>query len=304
MPKKKAILVTGGSGFIGTKLCSALLDKGYAVVVVDLVSPRLKHEALAFLKLDLTHQSLPKHLEGEVFGIIHLAGKNIFGRWTQKFKKALYDSRILSTRNLVDTVSQWKKKPSVLITASAFGYYGNKGEALVSEAAGPGKDFLSKLCVQWEKEARMAETAGIRCVQIRTAHVLGQGGLLTPLFRPFRWGWGAWFGQGQAWFPWVHIEDLVNIYLFALETDMVKGPLNTAASQTVRQKDFMKAFGEMLGKKVLFSIPLLFLRLAYGGLADTFENSVKMSSQKLKKLGFKYRYSHLKEALHAVLEEK
>ena len=304
MNKIKTILITGGSGFIGTKLTQALLDKGYAVVVADLGEPRIKHELLAFEKLNLSHNEIPKKYDGVLYGIIHLAGKNIFGRWTEGFKNVVYDSRIESTRKIVETILDWNNKPKVLVSASAFGFYGNAGETEVDELAKSGTDFLAKVCVDWEAEAKNAEDYGIRTVQIRTAHVLGNGGLLAPLFVPFRFGLGAWIGKGNAWLPWVHIEDIVNIYIFAVENESMHGPVNTGAPEQIRQKDFMKMFGKAYGRYVLFSIPIFLLYLRYGDLAYTFDNSTKMSSKKLLEAGFKHKHPQLIEALKNVIKNR
>jgi len=300
----KTILVTGGSGFIGTKLTQALLDKGYAVVVSDLVKPKIKHERLTFKKSDLSIDKISKRYDGVLYGIINLAGKNIFGRWTEDFKKSVYESRIESTKKIIGTISHWNTKPKVFVSASAFGFYGNAGEGEVNESANSGTDFLAKVSVDWEEEAKKAEAFGIRSVQIRTAHVLGNGGLLAPLFLPFRLGLGAWIGTGSAWFPWVHIEDIVNIYIFSVENDSLHGPVNTGAPEKIRQKDFMKMLGKTYGRYVLFSIPIILLYLRYGALASTFNNSVKMSSKKLLEAGFKHKHPELKEALEDVVKNK
>lgn len=300
----KTILITGGSGFIGTKLSSLLLSKGYSVVVADMSAPRITDTNLTFLKIDLSHDVLPKDYDGKIYGVIHLAGKNIFGKWTEKFKRGIYDSRIISTKNLVSAISSWHVKPQVFITASAFGYYGDKGEKKVTEDSLPGDDFLSHVCVDWEKESKKVEEYGIRSVQIRTAHVLGNGGLLAPLFVPFKLGLGAWIGKGNAWLPWVHIDDIVAMYAFALENEKMNGPINTAAQESVRQKEFMKRFGAVHHTRVLFSIPIFMLRLVYGELANTFDNSVQMSSQKLADLGFIHMYPNLTDALQFVIHHK
>ncbi len=294
---QKTILITGGSGFIGTKLTQTLLEKGYSVVVADLGKPKIAHNNLSYIKLDMSKDALPSDYDGKIHGIIHLAGKNIFGRWTQKFQREVYNSRILSTRNLVATISQWNVKPSVFVSASAFGIYGNKRDAIVHEQSEAGTDFLAQVCQDWEIEARNAEKFGIRSVQIRTAHVLGKGGLLAPLFVPFKCGLGAWIGKGNAWLPWVHIDDIVAIYVHALETESLTGPVNTGAPDQVRQKEFMKRFGNAMHKHVLFSIPIFVLRLVYGDLALTFDNSTKMISKKLTDNGFVFRYTNLDDAL-------
>lgn len=301
MVKDAQILVTGAAGFIGTALSKALLEKGYRVLAVDMRAPALTHERLTFVSLDLAHEKLPSALDGEISGVIHLAGKNIFGRWSPSFKQAVYDSRIVSTRNLVNTFAAWSVKPEVYLSASAFGYYGDKGEASVDEALPVGEDFGAKVCADLEREVERASLMDIRTIHIRTAHVLGRGGLLAPLFLPFRLGLGATLGRGSGWLPWVHIDDIVSLYIYALEHEAVLGPINSAAPEAVRQKDFMQHFARVMHRPLLFAIPIFMLRIRYGELADSFDNSVKMNSQKIADLGFVHRYQKLDDALRAVI---
>lgn len=303
MQLKKMIVVTGGSGFIGTQISKKLIDDGYSVVVLDIVAPRIAHKDVRYIHCDLSKDLFPKELEGEIYGIIHLAGKNIFGRWSKSYKKQIYDSRILSTRNIVSEILKWQVKPSVYVGASAFGYYGNKGDTLVDENASAGTDFLSQVCINWETEAKALESAGIRTVFIRTAHVLGNEGLLAPLFVPFRFGLGAWIGNGKAWLPWIHVDDVVSLYVFALTHGELTGPVNACADEPVRQKDFMKHFGKAMHKWVLFSIPIFILKIRYGELAETFNTSVKMTSGKLKQIGFVFEYPNLDSAFQSIVKK-
>ena len=286
MKSPKHILVTGSSGFIGTHLTTALAKKGYKVIT------------------STRENLLPLHLEGTIHGIIHLGGKHIFGRWTPDFKKAIYNSRIDSTRQMIQSVSTWKNKPVVFMCASAFGIYGDKKEQLVDESSKPGTDFLATLCVDWESEAKKAEGIGIRSVQIRITHVLGKKGLLAPLYLPFKLGFGAWIGKGSGWFPWVHIDDLIHAILFVLETPTISGPVNICSPQSVRQKEFMILFGKSLHRWVVFQIPIFLLRLRYGSLADTFKNSAKLSSQKLLDAGFRFKFNTLKDAFLDITSKK
>ena len=297
----KTILLTGGSGFIGTELAKALVNKGYKVIIASTNPPQNGPDGVVFEKIDLTHEAIPKKYEGEIYGIVNLAGKNMFGRWTEKFKKALYCSRIESTKKIIETLSDWKIKPHVCVFASAFGYYGNRGDEKIDETAKPGNDFLANVCADWEAEAQKGEKLGIRTVEIRTGHVLGKQGLLAPLFLPFKLGLGDWIGKGNGWFPWIHIDDIFAIYVFAIENENLSGPINAASTEYIRQKEFMKLFGDIMGRKVLFSIPIFILSLFYGALADTFKNSVKMDIKKLLDAGFIFKHPFLKEAFESIL---
>ena len=266
----KTILVTGGTGFIGVRIVQLLLEKNYRVILVAQHATTIQHPNLIAERIDLTQQDLPSTYRNQIDGVIHLAGKNIFGRWTPTFKKALYDSRILSTQRLIDTFLPWEQKPRVFISASALGYYGNAGENRVTEETQPGTDFLATICTDLESCAKKADAVDIRTVQVRTALVLGKKGLLAPLFLPFKLGLGSWIGKGTAWFPWIHLDDIAAIYVFALEQENLQGAVNAAAPEYVRQKSFMQLFGKALHRWVLFSIPVALMRLRYGELADTF----------------------------------
>lgn len=304
MENTKNILVTGGSGFVGSRLSMHLLGLGHKVIVLDFVPPKINHTNLTFIQRDLSKEQLPSELANQIDAIVHLAGKNIFGRWTEEFKKGIYDSRIQSTRNIVDSIASWSKKPEVLVSASAFGFYGNKGEGLVKEDSVKGSDFLAQVCADWEAEARKAEASGVRAVQIRTALVLGNEGLLAPLFVPFSLGLGAWLGTGRAWFPWVHIDDIVGIYAHAILNSNVSGPINACAPQNIRQKEFLQIFGQVMHRLVLFALPIFILKIKYGDLAETFENSAKMSAEKILSLGYIFKYTDAKTALEDVLLKK
>ncbi len=302
MTTKKTVLITGGSGFIGTHLVQELLRQEYDVIVLDRSVPKISDKNLTFIKLDLSHEELPKKLDGEIYAVIHLVGKSIFGRWTDGFKKDVYDSRILSTRSLINSFSLWQEKPKVLVSASAFGYYGNKEDLIVTETDVSGKDFGAQLCSDWEHEAQKSTTLGIRSVQIRTANVLGNGGLLSPLFLPFRFKFGFYLGKGEGWFPWIHIDDIVALYIYALENEQVVGPINAASEEYVTQKEFMTTLSGIMKTWVTISIPIIFLYIRFGEFALSFNNSVKMSSQKITSLGFVFKYKKLHTALTSIIK--
>lgn len=300
---KKTVLITGGSGFIGTQITRELLKKGYSVIVVDKSAPKIRDNNLTFITCELSKESLPNKYDGLIFAVIHLAGKNIFGRWSSYFKKELYDSRILSMRSLVRTFSSWKEKPNVVISASAFGYYGDKKDSLVTEDFKQGEDFGALLCHDWEEEAKKNTTIGIRTVLVRTANVLGDGGLLATLLFPFRHKFGFYLGKGEGWFPWIHIEDIVALYIYAIENEKVSGPINAAGEEYVTQKEFMVHLSKITKTWVTISIPIFLLYIRFGEFALSFNNSVKMSSHKIESLGFVFTYKKLDKALTSIISK-
>lgn len=295
----KRILITGGAGFVGTKLSQKLLALGHHVHVIDLIEPHIQHEQLTYTVLNVSEQPLPEKLHSRFNVVMHLAGRSIFGKWTEEYKRSIFESRINSTRLLAESFLTWETKPETFICASAFGYYGDKGEELVRESTEPGSDFLANVCIAWEREAQRPMELNIRTVQVRTALVLGERGLLQTLKKPFSLGLGGWIGAGKEWFPWVHIDDIVNIYIHAME-NTIHGPINTGAPEQVRQKTFMKAVGHALNKPVLFPIPRWAMKLKYGELAETFRNSAKIESTTLNETGFRFSFPTLEAALYDI----
>ncbi|MBI2577248.1 MAG: TIGR01777 family protein [Candidatus Wildermuthbacteria bacterium] len=293
------VIITGGSGFIGQSLAKLLKEKGHSITIWDLKQPK---EGDRFEKIDLVQQEPPLQILEGVDGIIHLLGKNIFGKWTKETKQQIYDSRIKSTKNLVLALTKLNAKPKVLISASAVGYYGNRGEEELTENSPAGNDFLAHVASDWEAEAKKAEALGIRTVQIRTALVLGAGGLLEKLIPLYKWELGGPIGSGNQWFPWVHIQDLISIYAFAVENNTARGPLNTAAPQQVRNKEFSKALGEVLHRPSIIPTPKFALRLLYGDFADAITASQRVSSQKLQTLGYTFLFPNLNPALQNILK--
>ncbi|MCL4534095.1 MAG: TIGR01777 family oxidoreductase [Bacteroidetes bacterium] len=292
------VIITGGAGFIGQQLTAALQDKGHEVKILDHHTPKLKVE---FVEADLGTQPLAPELFQDVDAIIHLAGKNLFGRWNESVKKQILESRVFGTRSLVSSLQGLDRRPRALISASAVGFYGDRGEEDLDEASPPGRDFLATVCYGWEQEARKAEALGLRTAQVRTAPVLGYGGLLAKLLPAFKLGLGGPIGSGEQWFPWVHIRDIVNIYVFALENESVQGPVNACAPQLVRNKEFARVLGQVLSRPAFLPLPKWALKIVFGDLADAVVVSQKVHPKRLEEAGYKFLYPDLREALREAL---
>lgn len=293
---EKMIVIVGGSGFIGTKLSEALLVKGYTVRIIDLVPPRIQHERLVFTKSNIAEGNSSPDLIDGCSAVVNLAGVTIGRRWNASYKEKMYNSRIDTTRALIRLIEKCSKKPEVLVNASAVGYYGNRGDNLLREDSTPGTDFLGKLCVDWEREALQAESFGVRVVRIRTANVLGPGGLLTTLEPLFRRWIGGYFGSGSQYMPWVHWKDIVGIYMYAIEHS-INGAFNVGAGKTPTQKELFKAFAHAVHAPVIWPIPYFVARLIFGQFANALVASQNTDSEKIRAAGYVYEFDDISSAL-------
>lgn len=288
------VIITGGAGFIGQRLTAALIEKGHQIIVLDHHPPSSE---VAFVQVDLAGQELPAELFQNIDAIIHLAGRNIFARWNQQVKKEIYDSRILGTRSLVKSLAKLSRKPEVFISASAVGFYGDRGEENLDESSTQGSDFLAKVCIDWEKEALVAGNYGIRTVQVRTAPVLGAGGLLAKVAPLYKLGLGGPLGSGNHWFPWVHLQDIVNIYIFALENRDMRGPVNACSPHLVRNSEFSRVLAQVMHRPHLFKVPRWAVRLVFGDLADVVLSSQKVHPAFLTRASYKFAFPDIRKAL-------
>ena len=294
-------LITGANGFIGRKLVTQLLSRGDSVNYLGRKrSPQLPSQA-AFHPWTTSEppdlSSLPR-----LDAVIHLAGEPIAQRWTETVKKRIYDSRIVGTRNLVRALGTLSRKPSVLVNASAVGYYGDRGDEILTESSPPGSDFLAKLCVDWEREAGQAKALGLRVVPLRIATVLGSdGGALPQMLPPFRFGLGAKFGDGRQWMSWVHVEDLVRLLIFAADTPAVAGPLNGASPQPVTNADFTSALAHTLHHPAFFAVPKFAMRLLLGEMSQFLFSSLRVLPEGAENAGFTFQYPALAPGLQSLL---
>lgn len=295
------IVITGGSGFIGTALTRALLAKGNTVVVVDKRGPRLTHENLFYIPCDLEASTLPFNVLERTDAVIHLAGRPIDGKWTEKAKQSIRDSRILSTRHVIESLGKTANKPPIFISASAVGYYGDGRERDLDERSAKGETFLADVVEAWEKEAMRAEEFGCRVVLVRTAPVVGAGGFIASLLKVARFHIAFRLSREDYWMPWIHINDIVRIYLFALETNTLQGVVNAVSPFPIRHSEFMGAFAKET-RSVLFSrLPLA--KAIFGDLLKEITLSQKVHPQRLLDKGFAFAYTDAREAVASARQE-
>ena len=236
--------------------------------------------------------------------VLHLSGAGIAdGRWTEERKQLLRSSRIDTTRVLVDSLLRLKQKPRLLIVASAIGYYGNRGDEILTESSTTGTDFLALVCRDWEAEASRAAARGIRTVMLRTGVVLsGKGGALPKMLTPFKFGIGGRLGSGQQWMSWIAIEDVVGIIRNAIANEQVSGPVNVVAPNPVRNAEFTRLLAAMLHRPAIFPAPAFVLRLAMGEMADAvLLSSDRVKPERILAAGYKFRFEILEPALRAAV---
>ena len=300
------IFITGGTGFVGTILTQELVMQGHEVTVLtrsinnkDQVLPK----GASFLEGDPTRAgSWQENVAGHE-AIINLAGHSIFKRWNYKTKKAIRDSRVLTTQNLVDALSVRKGKETVLLSTSAVGYYGFCGDEDLYEGNPGGNDFLASITREWEAAALEAERHGIRVLLCRFGIVLGsRGGALNQMVPLFKKGLGSPLGSGKQWFSWIHEQDLVNVYLFLLEQKNISGPINCTAPQPVRNREFTKALGKALGRPTFMpAVPGFVIKLKMGEFGSVLLNGQKVLPKRLLDMGFSFQFSNIDEALGDLL---
>lgn len=299
------IVITGATGLIGRELTRKLLDRGHEVVAWS----RSPETAMATLpatcsvaRWDPTSVE-PSQLAG-ADAVVHLAGENIAsGRWSRARKKALADSRIESSRALVGAFAALPpgQRPASLISASAIGYYGDRGEEPLPEDAAPGEGFMPELCAEWEREIATAEQLGVRTASLRVGVVLDPNhGMLASVLPLFRLGLGGRLGSGQQWMSWIHVDDVVSLFVHVLERPEIRGPVNAAAPHPVRNADFTRELASCLQRPAVFPVPSAALRLAVGEMAAIMTASQRLTAGVAESSGFKFEHPALPEALREV----
>jgi len=296
------VLVTGCTGFVGAHLVPFLLEKGHQITGIARRRPAQMagHPAFRFIAADGTQPGDWQDAVQEADAVINLAGLSIFRRWSEKTKKQIYDSRIQTTRNLVDALPE--DKSLVFLSTSAVGLYGPRGDEIVDESASAGDDFLARLSVDWEGEARAAEKKGARVVIDRFGIVLDKdGGALANMLPAFRMFVGGPLGSGRQWFPWIHLDDLMAAHAFVLETPEAAGPFNFTAPEPVRNRDLARTIGRVLKRPSFFKVPGFVLRAAAGEFGNVLLTGQQAVPRKLMDMGFRFKYPELDDALRASL---
>lgn len=299
------ILITGATGFLGRRVCEVLSQAGHTVVALSRDPTNAKQRVPALKEAFLwdPRAGLPPRqaLEG-CDAVINLAGETVAGRWTESKKRAIRESRIVGTRNLVEVLAQLDSRPKVLISASAVGYYGDRGQETLTEDSSPGSDFLAQVCQDWESEAARAESFGIRVVRLRIGLVLGPGGgALQALLPIFKLGLGGPIGSGNQFWSWVHRDDIAGVIEFALEREDLRGPINVTAPQPVRQREFAQALGRVLKRPAFLPAPAFALKIVLGEFASELLSGKRVLPQRLSQAGYKFRFVELEPALREIL---
>ncbi len=295
------VLITGATGFLGRRLCERLQREGHQIVALSRDPERARrHVTLlesAYRWEALTSEPPREAFEG-VEAVAHLAGETISGRWTPEKKRRIHESRVQGTRSLVEALSPLDERPKVLVSASAIGYYGDRGEEIVTEDAPPGTGFLADVCRDWEWEAARAEELDLRVVRLRIGIVLGPGGgALQTMLPLFKLGLGGPLGSGRQWWSWVHRDDVVGLIEFALQNEELSGPVNATAPNPIHQREFAKTLGRVLKRPAVLPAPAFALKLVLGEFANELLSSTRAMPERAQQAGFRFEYQELDGAL-------
>jgi uncharacterized protein (TIGR01777 family) len=299
------VTVTGATGLIGPPLVAALQARGDEVTVLSR-SPERARAALAGVKAvewaDPEHTIAPAEALTGRDAVVHLAGEPVAQRWSKDAKTRIRSSRELGTRNLVAGLAAVEGRPRVLVASSAVGYYGPHGDELLPEDTPAGDDFLGEVCVIWEREADAAAEHGVRVVKVRTGIVLDEhGGALEKMLPPFKLGAGGPVAGGGQYMPWIHLDDVVGIYLQAIDDAGWSGAVNATAPEPVTNREFSKALGRVLHRPAVAPVPALAIRALYGEMAEIVTKGQRAVPERTQALGYAFRHASLEPALRDAL---
>jgi uncharacterized protein len=299
------VLVTGATGLIGSALCDALLDRGDEVVGLtrDPDSAAARNPRVSWFAWEPTLERPPPEAFAGVEGVVNLVGERIDQRWTEEAKRKIIESRRTGTHNLVQAIEGLERKPKVLVSQSAVGYYGDRGSEPVDESDGPGSSFDAEVTQAWEKAASEVRGTEVRLAIVRTSQVLTpEGGVLRELLTPFKLGVGGPLAGGEQYFPWIHIEDEVGILLWALDGEQVVGVVNAASPEPATNKQFSKALGRALGRPAIVPVPGFVLDLKFGGeFGQVLRGGARVVPKRTQELGYRFQHPQLDEALGSLV---
>jgi uncharacterized protein len=292
------IVISGASGFVGRRLLKTLAQGGHSLHVLSRHKGTNLPPGVRISMWDPMKGPPPEEALRDAGAVIHLSGETVAQRWSDEVKRRIRESRITGTRHLVQAIAQLSPKPAVLICASATGYYGNRGDETLTESSAPGVGFLAEVCGAWEREAAAAEPLGVRVALIRTGMALDpRGGALQRLLPIFRMGVGGKLGNGKQWTPWIHLDDLANLYVFALENP-VRGALNGTAPNA----EFTRHLAAAVHRPAILPVPALAMKLLYGEMSQMLFDSQRVLPKVAENMGFRFRFPQLSAALADLLK--
>jgi uncharacterized protein (TIGR01777 family) len=298
------ILITGGTGFVGTQLTSRFIQDGNEVTILtrSRKGPEKEPAGISYLQGDPTQKGSWQEAIKNHDAVINLAGASIFSKWTEEHKKAIRESRVNTTRNIVEGIPSRPERPFTLFSTSAVGYYGFCGEDELTEKSPHGDDFLARIAVEWEGEALKAKDKGARVVITRFGIIMGEkGGALSQMIPLFKKYIGGPIGSGKQWFSWIHIKDLAEAFAFLLKHPEISGPVNVCSPNPVRNKDLAKALGRALHRPSLIPAPGFMVKLVLGEFGSVILEGQRVIPRRLLDLGFVFQYPDIDKALQSIV---
>jgi hypothetical protein len=300
----KKIVISGATGLVGKKITQQLIRRGDDVTVLTRSIKNAKEllpGAHSYIEWNSSNSDWQFCLEGKD-AVINLAGENLMAkRWNEIHKKNILESRVKGTRALVRAIENLNKKPEIFISASAVGFYGNS-ETAVNEESKMGNGFLAKVVDAWESESMVVEQFGVRRVNVRLGAVLDKNeGAFPQLYKPFKFFAGGALGNGKQWFPWIHIDDVTGIFLYALDNKNVKGVYNAVSPVPIRMADFCKTLGKIMHRPSFFNVPEFILKIIFGEGADVLLNGTNVLPERTIDAGYVFKYPELTSALKSLL---
>ncbi len=301
------VTLTGATGLIGSAVVASLMDRGAEVTVLSRDPERAQArlgDAVQTVRWDPQAEPAPVPALAGRDAVVNLAGEPIAQRWSERVKRAIRESRVTGTRNLVSGLAEVdvNDRPRAMVSSSAIGYYGARGAEPIDEEAAPGRDFLAQVCAEWEAQARAVTALQVRSVQVRTGVVLDRaGGALAKMLPPFRLGIGGPVAGGRQYVAWIHRDDLLGMILAALQDTRWSGPVNATAPEPVSNRELSRALGRVLHRPALMPVPGPALRALYGEMAEIVTTGVRAVPAKALVLGFEFKYPELEDALRATL---